>query len=227
MQANALHRKPRIMLRHLLFAGLTCNLETDAFAMLRAIGRLDVTILKIQICMVQVGSWNLLAETPTQIPAQSKPLRCGHLPKYGQQLFTFQFQSAKIVAYCSKIPHFFNYGSVRKQCGKHIKAQVKCKELIKSPTKSDQISIFWSCWVQLLGPALAAICGQVSLMNLCWAYHQSSECIKIRPLGWRIAINCGLRWIMGKYAVQYKIQCDPVQARGIFTFCFWLWPARG
>lgn len=56
MQANALHRKPRIMLRHLLFAGLTCNLETDAFAMLRAIGRLDVTILKIQICMVQVGS---------------------------------------------------------------------------------------------------------------------------------------------------------------------------
>ena len=67
MQANALHRKPRIMLRHLLFAGLTCNLETDAFAMLRAIGRLDVTILKIQICMVQVGSWNLLAETPTAL----------------------------------------------------------------------------------------------------------------------------------------------------------------
>lgn len=37
----------KIMLRHLLFAGLICNLETDAFAMLRAIGVPDESLLGV------------------------------------------------------------------------------------------------------------------------------------------------------------------------------------
>ena len=59
--------------------------------------------------------------------------------------------------------------------------QVKCRELIKALARSVRFeAVGCSCW--------CCTCGQVSLMNLCWAYHQSRECIKIRPLGWHCTL---------------------------------------